>query len=601
LRFGEELAKRRREAKMNKPREGEDNASENPKSGVLNDGQDVSYPKLSSSGEKKGLAPTLSQNQAEGRPNITPEQQQAALGNSAVPTLNKRIDLEMTRRQAEWQLEREAVSWQIRMANSSQVIVIDSEEDTPQASFRKHEGTIEGYGDEPTDHGDYADIWQQEARHAEPRSDSSSFIEVTQDDIVKPRRSEIPSPWKRGEDVDNSQDEDMLPNTYWAARRNGLPFFSAGKTQMARFRDQDVHLSSLLGTPESATRRFYQDGITPNSTWNQHRQPLCDSPTKKPLSSAAAAASRPQVDKTGQSGDLDLRDRFANNSFIHSSKTDGQHRVPNERDASKRLESVTGQTFSQREQQSSGKETMGGNDMRYPREMQWSTSEIVSKHQTSAIPLDRTNIEHHTSSGSWLSKSADSAPTWLSTPHSGSPTVDVELPGENTGNPLELDQVCSAQVPVSLPSQHSILQVESKSRTPLEKPGRQPLAVSGYFTDDHYVALRRLYRKAKNHPELFPYSPTPYRTAMLGQWMRSPDGVHCRRITEIQIAIVDRFIQDLVKGGRQKGSTGHVGWSEEELVRRLFSIIVGEQVRKERKIYGKKTRLRNEDAKGVSR
>jgi hypothetical protein len=83
--------------------------------------------------------------------------------------------------------------------------------------------------------------------------------------------------------------------------------------------------------------------------------------------------------------------------------------------------------------------------------------------------------------------------------------------------------------------------------------------------------------------------------------MRSPNGVHCRRITEIQIAIVDRFIQDLVKGDRQNGGTGHVGWSEEELVRRLFSIIVGEQVRKERKTHVENERRRNEDAKGVSR
>src|SRR5204863_1766493 len=75
LRFGEELAKRRREARSIKQRGWESNTPKNLKSVDPGGSLDVTYPELSSSGDKKGFSPTLSQDQAEERPNIAPGQQ----------------------------------------------------------------------------------------------------------------------------------------------------------------------------------------------------------------------------------------------------------------------------------------------------------------------------------------------------------------------------------------------------------------------------------------------------------------------------------------------------------------------------------------------
>jgi hypothetical protein len=109
------------------------------------------------------------------------------------------------------------------------------------------------------------------------------------------------------------------------------------------------------------------------------------------------------------------------------------------------------------------------------------------------------------------------------------------------------------------------------------------MAMSGYFSDEHYYLLRRLYRMAKKHPERFPYYPAPGRSDIIGDWIWTSDGTYGVPITERQFAIIDRFVQELAKHDIQAGGTGQVGWTEAELHRRLISIIIGEQIRLEAK------------------
>ncbi|MCJ1318394.1 hypothetical protein MMC15_003722 [Xylographa vitiligo] len=134
--------------------------------------------------------------------------------NNAVPVtffspLPEEPDLRMTAKEAEWQREREAISKQIEEANSSQVIVIDSssinddteiavddEEDrTEQSTFRDGEETI--------------DVWQCEAQqssqvHNTANSESSEVL--FSEEFVRPRRSKLPSPWRRNNQVVYSDD-----------------------------------------------------------------------------------------------------------------------------------------------------------------------------------------------------------------------------------------------------------------------------------------------------------------------------------------------------------------------------------------------------------
>ena len=92
------------------------------------------------------------------------------------------IDYVMLAREAEWQREREAVSRQIEMTNKSQVIVID--DDT---------SAIREISDEDEES---SDVWQAEANESrEPTPEVSQIVERAE--IVKPRRMQLPSPWRR--------------------------------------------------------------------------------------------------------------------------------------------------------------------------------------------------------------------------------------------------------------------------------------------------------------------------------------------------------------------------------------------------------------------
>ena len=95
------------------------------------------------------------------------------------------IDHVMLAREAEWQREREAVSRQIEMANRSQVIVIDDTSEIRDMSDEDEEDS---------------DVWQAEANESrEPTPEVSELAE--RPEIVKPRRMQLPSPWRRNSQV----------------------------------------------------------------------------------------------------------------------------------------------------------------------------------------------------------------------------------------------------------------------------------------------------------------------------------------------------------------------------------------------------------------
>ena len=96
------------------------------------------------------------------------------------------IDYEMLAREAEYQREREAVSRQIEMANKSQVIVIDDD--------------TSGIRDMSDEDEDGSDVWQAEANKSrEPTPEVSQIVD--RPEIVKPRRMQLPSPWRRDSQV----------------------------------------------------------------------------------------------------------------------------------------------------------------------------------------------------------------------------------------------------------------------------------------------------------------------------------------------------------------------------------------------------------------
>ncbi|KAL9025042.1 MAG: hypothetical protein Q9196_006066 [Gyalolechia fulgens] len=118
----------------------------------------------------------------------------------------------MVEREAEWQREREAVSRQIQDANSSQVIIIYSDDD--ENDDGKNASSVEAEDD--------GDIWQEEAQNPQTSPTTSDIPPIfRQTEAPKPRRSQLPSPWMRksrgfsdiAPPIDNSELLDQMGQT----------------------------------------------------------------------------------------------------------------------------------------------------------------------------------------------------------------------------------------------------------------------------------------------------------------------------------------------------------------------------------------------------
>ncbi|OJD21188.1 hypothetical protein ACJ73_07475 [Blastomyces percursus] len=668
LRFGEQLANRLQESESGKRQEEPGPVAESPMAPdgfAANERNDVWYPDIGNAESRSAASYSVKKHinreldgksQLMSSPSNKNQSPQLLLGS------------EMARREAQWQREREAISRQIQQANSSQVIVIDSDEGSPERHPPDNEDPKEHHANDQMEEEDYEDIWQQEAREAESQSESASFVE-----LIKPPRRVLPTPWKRNVDiVDHSPGEEATPgpDPYWATRTNVYPLLPSGKTETAKFREQNDESSSLLGSPESATRRFYQqNNVSPESASSQPEHPE-DQPPMRSTTIPTFAASYGRNESPYSDGQVSdahaIYPQWAPPPEIGKKETG--HTSPDNGDISSQPSVEDDHLYPELPSNSvnSSRNSPGAKEIYSEPESPNITPRMRQDYQhdqePSTIQLQSPiETQQEPRPSSWFHKLTDLAPSWLTTPASRkverkqpesirnpaspaspaspvsqtrelsveSPSVQMSPPTQRYSVSGSLAQLLSTessliqQSPVGEPVAQASPSQESPAREslpeeppahqrfhqpikrmmvdtgtqfsspPISKPKpqirRQPpsqrkaLAISGYFTDDHYAALRHLYHKAKRSPGSFCYIETPDRNEILGQRIYSADGVYSRRITEMQIAIVDKFRRDLSVDSRRRGGTGKVEWSETELLRRLFSIIVGEQVRRERK------------------
>ncbi|KIY03597.1 uncharacterized protein Z520_00288 [Fonsecaea multimorphosa CBS 102226] len=223
LRFGEELAKRLTSPPENQSASSKDKGSES---------NEISNAKVPVNPEQHPRAQVWrGENLVQHTPIHTSSSKGRSGEGSVVHTppnppreyTEKSILDTQARREREWQLEREAVSRQIQNASESQVIVIDSddEEEQPTPRAERQESShlnLEVEADDETD------IWLAEAKNSSSpgsavQSNTESLFTHTeqvrqrqraQEVINRPRRSLIPSPWKRGENVDAPQEQSTL-------------------------------------------------------------------------------------------------------------------------------------------------------------------------------------------------------------------------------------------------------------------------------------------------------------------------------------------------------------------------------------------------------
>ena len=233
LRLGEELAKRQRQTSQTSdvgPREVDDTFQQT---------RDTNYPQLpvSDTDTKEGYAlkpsgsesqvryPLLSNTQLLSPENSlldeeedrmswkadtpikqegpTPVSAPILVSDQTIGPNDSTMDYTMMARQEEWQREREAVSKQIEMANKSRVIIIESDdEDSENAE----------------DNAADSDIWQAEAHSVDQSGETTPEASevLPHPELLKPRRSKIPSPWRRNSQVIYSDEvEPTESDLFW--------------------------------------------------------------------------------------------------------------------------------------------------------------------------------------------------------------------------------------------------------------------------------------------------------------------------------------------------------------------------------------------------
>lgn len=164
----------------------------------------------------------------------------------------------------------------------------------------------------------------------------------------------------------------------------------------------------------------------------------------------------------------------------------------------------------------------------------------------------------------------------------------IRQPQPDALSESEVDQIWAPSPQPKAKRTSAAPKKEPKPMAAEKSPEKSPeklarLETSGYFSNAHYALLRRLYRLAKQSPESFTYHSSSSHSGIIGDYIWTSDNTYGVPVTELQFAIVYRFRQELAAEDLKSGGTGWVGWSDADLHRRLVSVIIGEQIREDRK------------------
>lgn len=554
---------------------------------------------------------------------------------------------------AEWQREREAISQEIEQANSSQVIVINSDE--ARQTYNDDEDDVQGIeaefnpgsdgniplnlggAAEDDDSEDYeeeelqedgqeeeeeeeveeededVDIWQQEAQEPSQMSHHSS---TRHNDAPSESAS---SPWKGSAP---SEYENSYSPAHWTHDREKVPYLG-GHSRVQQLREQEVDFSSLIraeNTPNHS--RYYYGSSSPQSTANGRSSQRARSYTQSPekfggdayglMPSEIGLESSPHRPSDDDAFQIDPTTRIEHERLRFD-------RLPREKDEDEDEEEDEDEDGDYSEAAAAEERSIDG--------------------QVDMTPQSSRNANPDDQGSTWFQRLVSLTPGWLRAPTTKSPTqplrpqrhvssaesehVTDDGLGENASasssagysNEVDPEQVeghgteqafrasrrfsewrqqhepqtspdSRAGQRYSPPGNEERYESSPAATTTAARPRAAPaagLAVSGYFTDEHYAVLRRLYRLAQRFPDRFAYYPAPGRAEIIGDWIWTSDGRYGVPVTEGQFAVIDRFVRDLTTSNVQSGGTGQIGWTEADLHRRLISVIIGERIRGERK------------------
>jgi hypothetical protein len=622
--------------------------------------------------------------------------------------------LDAEARERRWQAERETISRQIENANTSQVIVIESDDET---EIYTENGGFTARNPSPTKSiisEAEEDIWLAEAEVAQnssrhtaedlfPPAEQIRQRERAKEVISKPRRTLIPSPWKREEDVDTTfMKNDDASGMFW--QQNGSKevisslrgLLSKSQAQQAPKRNFDIQ--RMIG--ESSAQR-QQTSATKGESWEiledisqngpdgqsicqneveawgkeselvgnedldietvQHRinpaneefseaeidpeapsgngeetyegSSIAPGPTKVPVNfndtTELSVQSRDDIqnDTQRQSPQCSpqrpvtprsaLKGSRASLNVIHESETPTPRRVIFSRH-SLCLDDSGLETSMQVRGDSLSSDFSTASDAIDCSEIQPVISEAQqtgeeredSLHIMDARTNARAPAPRQTGSTSWFSKLTG----WGSKPAlaPGSDLAPKEEPQQQRQQSSKAGQLGSdikwERTNIALTSSH-VAAFNARSAASLESPPNasdprfppppETLPVSGYFSDNHYKHLHILYLKSLKSTFTRPGSIRPALKQYIGQKCYSGDGEFAWEVTQQDAEAVERWIRSFE--GRQarevvedwsdgEGRYRKIGWDEWDLCKRLFSIVAGQEVRREEKERGGKER-----------
>ncbi|KAJ5492906.1 hypothetical protein N7539_001652 [Penicillium diatomitis] len=469
------------------------------------------------------------------------------------------------------------------------------------------------------DDDDDGDIWQQEARDQSNISHHSE--KQAQPDVVQ--RS--PGLWREaGEHASTHESRSSSSPVYVTIEHHDgthpVP------THIRKLRDQNVDLSALLAHEETPNRANYYDGTsTPREMLNRRLVAPLQSAMKS-ASSARKVGQRVRLQPMPQSSphigsdaEFSYSPAFKPNISRHDEDTHGSEVGPDAAcEATNPFENSSAATpRSMRRSQKSAEESTWFQQITSLTPRWLKAPEQDEEDSSSSIAASQddpdSEFEHHddqterskTKTGQSLHGPAGQLPV----SDRSSQSLSRSLRDSANSPPKDpRDHVSSAEPNEARASSQSGQGTSSgvDSRAAPEgarvagdqeqvdrdqdlndqhqlKRRSRPLSTFGYFSDEHYKALQRLYQLAKRAPERFSYHKAAGRTEIIGDWIWTSDGLHGVPITELQFAIIDRFVHDLSRADVEYGGSGRVEWTEADLHRRLISIIIGEQIRENQK------------------
>lgn len=483
----------------------------------------------------------------------------------------------LEQRQREWQLKREAVSRRIQQADSTQVVVVESELDDadnpPVNNASPLEVEVAPESDQEDE--DYDDIWQLEARNPESAPSRMTSEDHEQANWQEEPRSDLSPVLSREAERAQSGDKTETGSPYgWVTRRSDhIP--KLGKSTLQQLREEPVNLSPVLRRRDTPnTQRYYADSSPKDDVYR-------GSPPKQSVKLSATILSggnnSPSI--TVQSTPL-RRNDFQVQKGLSPPEQGIATEKGEEGNSMEALKNMIGD-----ETDTSGQATVSPN-------LAVDKRTYVDDHQTGGDNISlsekskpgRTNSTSSKTKTSWIRRLTYTfTPGWFANPGQ---QIEVNQKTDEPAKPSSWRGASkrARDEPESSPKYNQRPRKRSQTHGTLE-PERlvKALSISGYFSNDHYIALRRFYRLAKHSPEKFPYRPTPRRNEMIGDYMWTADGLRGVPITEIHFAILDQFTQELQDLDWKRGGHGNIGWTEDDLHKRLFSVIVGEQIRRESK------------------